>query len=620
MKPRISKRLLFLFITVLVTVVLLVLSVRFSGGGQMMKRMPIPVAGISDAKILEKYSLKQFKSQRDNYVYSASGGATFKGKLLHFPGNGEGSEQLHFSPGLSGTYGIHLDVQLYVEGAIVFKIYHGKETILDREFTRRGIFSIDPVRDLNLSEDDRVTLKFSGKGVVLLGEPVFFKKTAVDEREHVFIVCADTLRADHLPTYGYERDTAPNIVEFSKDAVVFENTYSQSPWTMPSHMSLFTARFEYNHGVKRNGTLDPAMPFLVEAMSRKFATRSINGGGYIKGLFGFYRGFDYYKSYGRCGAKPESAKWLFTLAMEDLKRNRMPRIFYFLHSYQVHSPYQPPRQFLDYFNRNPKKRKMNPPHNMGLRNSSQQKIEMTKNLLIDLYDGEIRAFDHWFGEFIRFLKKENIYDNAMIIFLSDHGEEFFEHKGWAHTNALYNEVTRVPLMVKFPGGRFSGGSVSHNVGLIDIMPTILNYYGVEWNGEFGGIDVDGRDLLPVVNGKSLKRALTSSVTSSFYFKAQPFKIALIENRRKIILTVPHKKALSTDPALSPRGFEFYNLVKDPAELMNLHLRRVRKIGRLFPLFRGIIRKARFFIKNEGNKAVIDQKTRDALKSLGYLRP
>jgi arylsulfatase A-like enzyme len=208
----------------------------------------------------------------------------------------------------------------------------------------------------------------------------------------------------------------------------------------------------------------------------------------------------------------------------------------------------------------------------------------------------------------------------MIIFLSDHGEEFFEHKGWAHTNALYNEVTLVPLMIKFPGGHFSGRSVSHNVGLIDVMPTILNYYGVEWNGEFGGIDVDGRDLLPVVNGKPLKRALTSSVTSSFYFKAQPFKIALIEDRRKVILTVPHKKALSTDPALSPRGVEFYNLLKDPGELMNLHLQRMRKIGRLFPLFKGIIRKARFFIKNEGNKAVIDQKTRDDLKSLGYLRP
>lgn len=589
-----------------------------SGSGPAVKRTPFKGVEQPPEKILKKYSLKRFESKQANYAYSAPEGATFRGEILHLTG-GEGKpsgKQFHLKPGLKGSYGMYLDVQLYVEGVIKFLILHGEKVIFEKEYSERGIFSIDPVRDMDLSERDRVTLEISGKGVVLLGEPVFYKKAAPAERDYVFIICADTLRADHLPVYGYNRDTAPNIDEFSRDAAVFENAFAHSPWTMPSHMSLFTALYEYNHGVKKDGTLDPSKPFLVEALSRKFATRGINGGGYLKGLFGFYRGFDYYRSYGRCGAKPDSAKWLFTLAREDLEQKSFPAVFYFLHSYQIHAPYQPPRKFLNYFNPTPLKRKMNTPHNLNLKTSSREEIDTARKNAVDLYDGEIRAFDHWFGEFTAYLKKKNIYDKAMIIFLSDHGEEFFEHKGWGHSHALYNEVTRVPLIVKFPGQRFKGRRVTHAVGLIDVMPTVLNYYRISEPGK--DVEIDGRDLVPVIEGKQLNRALTSSITSGYYFNAQPFKIALIENLSKITLTVPQKKALSGSYKISPRGFEFYDLLKDPTETMNLYLRRMREIERFYPLFKSILRKARFVLKKEGNKAEIDQQTRDALKSLGYL--
>ena len=130
--------------------------------------------------------------------------------------------------------------------------------------------------------------------------------------------------------------------------------------------------------------------------------------------------------------------------------------------------------------------------------------------------------------------------------------------------------------------------------------------------------IDGRDLLSVLEGKPIKRALITSITSSFYFKAQPFKIALIEDRSKIMLKVPQKRALSGTLKLSPRGFEFYDLLKDPVESVNLHLRKMRDIERFYPLFENILSKARFILKQEGNKAEIDKNTRDALKSLGYI--
>lgn len=593
-----------------------------SGSPPVFKRMEVPADKSAAENVLKKYSLKRYQVNQDRYVYSASEGATFKGEMLYLTGKETDSKRLDFQPGLNGTYGIYIDIQIFAEETVKLKILQNKKTVLEQTFTKNGVYAINPAPPLNLTKDCRVTLDISGKGMVLLARPVFYSRTRQANRQYVFIICADTLRADHLPVYGYHRNTAPNIAEFSHDAVVFENAFSQSPWTMPSHMSLFTALYEYNHGVKKDSVLDPSLPFLVEALARTFSVRSINGGGYVNGTFGFYRGFDYYKSYGRCGAKPDSAKWLFTLAIEDLERNPLPAAFYFLHSYQIHAPYRPPRRFLNHFNRSPQNRNMNTPLGMNTTNTSRELLEQTRKNVIDLYDGEIRTFDHWFGEFIRYLKKKGLYRNAMIIFLSDHGEEFYEHKGWGHSHALYNEVTRVPLIIKFPDQKYKGKRIRSNAGLIDVMPTVLHYYSLDRQNQnpksVANVELDGRDLMTLINGERFKRVLTSSITSGLYYKTQPFKIALIENFSKIILNMPHKKALSGELNLSPRGFEFYDLVEDPVEAVNLYLQKMRDIESLYPLFESIILKARFIIKNEGNKAEIDQKTKDALKSLGYL--
>ena len=101
--------------------------------------------------------------------------------------------------------------------------------------------------------------------------------------------------------------------------------------------------------------------------------------------------------------------------------------------------------------------------------------------------------------FIKKLKEMDMYDNAMIVFLSDHGEEFFEHKGWAHSHSLYNELIKVPVLIKFPGSKFIDTAVNEPIGLIDMIPTILGYFDVDCE-----VSIDGINLMPQIRGEKNK--------------------------------------------------------------------------------------------------------------------
>jgi len=614
-----NKPLLLVCIGVILCIIFLALFFGVFKASPDFKRVQLPPRDFYSQSILQRYKLEHFKSGAANYIYSRSEGATFNGDLLIVKGR-EGKKRLDFQPNLKGRYSLNIEFLVLLKEKthkLRLQVFRDKEKILARHFSQNGIYSLN--RDLQLAANDRLTIIAGGKGVILLGNPIFYKKKPAAERTYVFLISADTLRADHLPTYGYHRETAPNIRNFSKDAVVFENAYSQSPWTLPSHMSLFTSLYEFNHGVRKAGTLSPEVDFLVEEIAGNWAARSINGGGWVSADFGFHRGFDLYKSYGRCGPTPDSAKTLFEKTIEDINKHSFPRSFYFLHSYQIHTPYQPRREFVTYFNPNPQYTQMVTPIHLNNKKLSPEKVEKIKLPLVDLYDGAIRSFDHWFGKFIDYLKKEKIYDDAMIIFTSDHGEEFYEHRKWGHGYSLYNEVTRVPLIIKFPKNKFKGTVVKNKVGSIDIMPTILSFYHIDFNEENKPGKIDGCDLIPVVKGKTLNRPIISSITSGYYSLSDAFKAAIIEDNFKIICDVPYKeiRSLKVPSFSSLKQFEFYDLVTDPAETRNIHLKEMYTIKKFQDLFDGIIIKGVRNLK-KGKAAKMNKKMRDALKSLGYL--
>ena len=128
------------------------------------------------------------------------------------------------------------------------------------------------------------------------------------------------------------------------------------------------------------------------------------------------------------------------------------------------------------------------------RKSRFRKISERKaNNVINLYKAEIEYFDSEFGKFIDYLRSKNIYNRSLIFLFSDHGEEFFEHKGWGHGHTLYNEVSRIPLIIKFPHEKYRGKRISSNTGIIDIFPTLFNYLGIETTYE-----PDGRSLMNLI--------------------------------------------------------------------------------------------------------------------------
>jgi len=119
----------------------------------------------------------------------------------------------------------------------------------------------------------------------------------------------------------------------------------------------------------------------------------------------------------------------------------------------------------------------------------------------------------------------NLYDNAMIIFMSDHGEEFFEHNGWTHSHSLYNEQIRVPVIIKFPGNRFKNRKVPDVVGIIDLLPTILSYYNIDYEAA----KLDGTNLIPLIKYSQARRPeyVVSTISTGRYFEAIPPKIAVL---------------------------------------------------------------------------------------------
>ncbi len=305
-------------------------------------------------------------------------------------------------------------------------------------------------------------------------------------RPKVILISIDALRASNLGCYGYNRDTTPNIDEMAKDSVLFSNAIVQQPWTLSSHMSMLTSVYPLVHGVDFNSSLSPKIPTLPEVLKKQgfrtagFATCLAQ----MKGEFGFERGFDTYE------VNYWNAKELNNRVLSWLENNREAPFFLFLHYYDVHSdterlPYDSPELYMTRF-AEPREHYLEgeetPKASQYLKHLHKNRIELPReeiNYLKALYDGGVAFTDAQIGKLFEKLHQLNLYDNSLIILTADHGEEFQEHGGMLHYQ-IYDEVTRVPLLIKFPRGKkqLRGLTISSIVQSIDIMPTVLDYLGL----------------------------------------------------------------------------------------------------------------------------------------------
>lgn len=283
----------------------------------------------------------------------------------------------------------------------------------------------------------------------------------------VILISVDTLRADHLPAYGYAGVQTPNLDALRADAVLFENAYSQVPLTLPSHTTIFTGLYPPQNGVRDNlgYALGPGPATLAALLkSRGYATGGAVSSIVLGHATGISRGFDFYDDNIEPTKMSQSISRIQrggndtqALLAEWVSSQSAKPFFAFLHLFEPHSPYEPPEPYL-----------------------SRYKLR---------YDGEIARADEIIGNFVRFLKERDIYDRALIVFLSDHGEGLNDHGEDEHGVLLYREAIHVPLMIKFPRSQRRGETVKAPAALVDVFPTVADAVGAPAPAGLAGVSL-----------------------------------------------------------------------------------------------------------------------------------
>lgn len=327
----------------------------------------------------------------------------------------------------------------------------------------------------------------------------------------IILMVKDALRADRLGCYGYHRPTTPNIDRFAEESVLFERAFSNSPWSASSFMSLFTSLSPEVHGVSNltsryrlHPRVSGRIPLLAEILQgRGYLTVGLHGGGNVLAVRGFDRGFEYYGRDFRTANYREVAENI----RQWLERSRVEGqpIFLFLHHLICHDPYlYGPSEFRYRFLEDPvpglpltiqELDALGPDRAANFWKGVDLDNPRHKAHIDALYDGGVYFSDFVFGELMDVLREEGIYDEALIILTSDHGEALGERGTRGH-GALWWEHLHVPLLLKFPGAERGGRKVAVPVGLMDAVPTLLEYLQVKFPDP-----LQGTSLLPLAAGR-----------------------------------------------------------------------------------------------------------------------
>lgn len=374
---------------------------------------------------------------------------------------------------------------------------------------------------------------------------------------NVILFSIDTLRADHLGCYGYERPTSPTIDELSSDAILFRVAIAHAPSTLASHASIFTSQVPQHHGASfaRLTALPPDAVGLATVLKASgYHTASFNGGGQLSAEFGLDQGFEEYRSFP--GAQGRFDRVL-PRVLAWLGQARVRPFFLFLHTYGVHASYRPQPGYLALF-RGPYDGPLPERISQLLLNrinSGQLPVDAAdRQHIVAAYDAEIRWVDEHLGQLVQHLKGTGLYNDTLIAVTSDHGEELGERgRIGLHSHTLYDELLRVPLVVKLPHARHAGVRVDVPVRSIDIAPTILGALGIPAPATF-----DGEDLLARLGGT----------------RAAPPAVCWLDAPSPADGT-----ALRTAEWKLDRG-RLYDLVRDPGETRDLAAQRGNVVAAL----------------------------------------
>jgi len=325
--------------------------------------------------------------------------------------------------------------------------------------------------------------------------------------EHVILLSADALRADHLSCYGYDRDTSPNIDAIAAESVRFENAHSVSSHTREAIPALLTGRYP-------DEAVDGNYHLGVDSIAQTLSEHGFNTGGFhsnpfVSRAYGYGRGFDVFDDDLHLGQHK-----LLTLAQRALDKLRGRHyaraneineralswvdstdadtsFFLWNHYMDVHGPYEPPSPYNELYTDRGVGRDVQSLYQRAIRNPGSIS-ETERELLVDLYDAEIRYVDDRIGDFVDGLRERGLLKDALVIFTADHGDAFGEHGYYEHPRYLDAELTHVPLLVRPPNARER--AVSTPTSTLDVVATVLD--GIEFES---GEDLAGRPLLELAD-------------------------------------------------------------------------------------------------------------------------
>jgi arylsulfatase A-like enzyme/Tfp pilus assembly protein PilF len=415
-------------------------------------------------------------------------------------------------------------------------------------------------------------LGFAALGTVLAAVGGWrFARASAPVSGPIIVISIDTLRADHLPAYGYTAVKTPAIDALAADGVVFERAYSHAPQTLPAHAALLSGELPFETGVRDNVgfAVKPNARMLPQMLrERGFTTGGVVSAYVLRKETGIAQGFDFFD-----GDMPPSSPELSIgqvqrdgsaserIAEHWLDAIGTSRAFLFLHLYEPHKPYAPPERFAAYAP----------------------------------YDGEIAYADEIVGRLIRYLKTHQLYDRSTVVLLSDHGEGLGDHGEQEHGLFVYDEAIHVPLIIKSEQNVGAGRRVPDLVQHIDLVPTILDFVKAPGTGA-----LRGRSLKPLLDGSGgiEERPVYSEALYARYHFGWSGLTALTDGRYRYIK--------------APRE-ELYDLQRDPHERTNLAGERAQARAALGAALDRVTANATLHAPSP-----IPEDARERLQALGYV--
>lgn len=492
-------------------------------------------------------------------------------------------------------------------------------------------------------------------------------------KPNIVIIVLDAVRAQNLPFYGYRRNTTPFLCSIENDLTVYENAISSTYWTMPSVASLFTGMYTSGHGLVSDGD---RLDQTLSTLPRILQTHGYRCAAFVRNIYvSEYSGLDsnfhdfYSKSevdqlkklasivsrravsrlqppgINRVADVPlndgHSKKALFAniaARLADvlidtggrrfvsdfsswLRRYRGEPFFAYFHFLETHSPWRAPLKFAFNFlslRDNIRKLFINHNHLAFLMNKKQMTPEDFR-ILTDAYDNSIFYTDHLTGKIVRLLKECQLYDNTLLIILSDHGDNIGDHGLMFHYWCLYDTLIKIPLIIKFPTGINLKGRVSKIVQNVDIFPTILSL--LNENDTNVRAQIQGNDLLEKAQDKRERGIAISELVKAFGPDRQEFKKQFSNfDRRLLSVRTENFKFIYS----SREDHEFYDLKKDPEESRNLYpsddrfLPLMEKASLYYKRTDKFYQTIREKIDGRMDKDQLDESVIKHLKSLGYM--